>query len=387
MMEPKEERKPLGLYIHVPFCRQKCAYCDFLSFECKSEKLLGEYARALILDIRSRRNECSDRLVDTIYIGGGTPSLMSSEDTIRIMDEVRRNFNVSKDAEVTVEANPASLTREKLEYYRNCGVNRLSIGVQSFDNRILRVLGRLHDKNEAFQMIQTARKAGFDNISIDLMFGVPTQTLKTWLDTVRQGIFLEPQHVSLYSLQLEEGTDIYRRVFKEKSLSMIPDDLDRRMYHDAVSMLREAGYDLYEISNAALPGKESRHNRKYWSYDEYLGVGLGSSSFFNGVRSRNYDKMYKYIEAIKEQRIPIDARTIENYTERDEIGIYVFTGLRRSEGIDLRDFRSRFGVDLFSVYDPDILVKYRGKIGLYEDRLYLTEEGMDISNSIMAEFV
>ena len=383
----KGHDEKLGLYIHIPFCRQKCAYCDFLSFECKSEKLLSEYARALILDIRSRKEDCSHRLVDTVYIGGGTPSLMSSEDMVRIMDEVRRTFNIADDAEITVEANPASPSRDKLEYYRNCGVNRLSIGVQSFDNRILRILGRLHDKNEAFQMIQTARKAGFDNISIDLMFGVPTQSLKTWLDTVRQGIFLGPQHVSLYSLSLEEGTDLHRRVYKEESLTPIPDELDRAMYHEAVSLLKGAGYELYEISNAALEGRQSRHNNKYWSYEEYLGLGLGASSFFNGVRSRNYDKMFKYIEAIKDQRIPVDEKTIEDYTERDEMGIYVFTGLRRAQGIDLRDFRRRFGMDLFSVYDADILVKYRGKIGLYEDRLYLTEEGMDISNSIMAEFV
>lgn len=381
------DMKKLGLYIHIPFCRQKCGYCDFLSFECKSDKLLGEYAKALILEIRNRKEDCIDREVDTLYIGGGTPSLMPAEDVVRIMDEVRRNFNLSPDAEITVEANPASLSREKLEYYRNCGINRLSIGVQSFDNRILRILGRLHDKNEAFHMIQTARKAGFDNISIDLMFGVPTQSLKTWIDTVRQGIFLEPQHISLYSLQLEEGTDLFRRVYDENSLSVIPDDLDRRMYHEAVSMLRDAGYNLYEISNAARPGRESRHNKKYWSYEEYLGLGLGASSFYEDKRFRNYDKMYKYIHAIKEKRVPVDEQTIEHYTVRDEIGIYVFTGLRRVEGIDLKDFRERFGVDLFSVYDPEILAKYKGKIGLYEDRLYLTEEGMDISNSIMAEFV
>ena len=387
--EPNRQKhnKNLGLYIHIPFCRQKCAYCDFLSFACKSEILLTEYAQALMLEIRSRKESAEGRRVDTLYIGGGTPSLMPADDFVRIMDETRRAFDIAEDAEITVEANPASLTREKLEYYRNCGVNRLSIGVQSFDNRILRILGRLHDKNEAFQMIQTARKAGFDNISIDLMFGVPTQSIKMWTDTLRQGIFLGPQHISLYSLQLEEGTDLYRRVFKEQSLSMISDQVDRQMYHEATAMLRDAGYDMYEISNACLPGRQSRHNRKYWSYEEYLGIGLGASSFFDGKRFKNYDKMYKYIQAIKEKRIPIDEKSIEHYGQRDEMGIYVFTGLRRMEGIDLKDFKARFGVDLFSVYDQALLGRHKGRLVLYDDRLYITEDGMDVSNAIMAEFV
>ena len=371
----------------MPFCRQKCAYCDFLSFACKSDRLLTEYAQALILEIRSRREECAGRKIDTVYFGGGTPSLMAAEDFIKIMDELRRSFDIAHDAEITIEANPTSLTREKLEYYLNSGVNRLSIGVQSFDNRILKVLGRLHDKNEAFNMIQTARKAGFDNISIDLIFGVPTQTMKMWRDSVRQAIFLEPQHISLYSLQLEEGTELYRRVFRDQSLSVISESLDRQMYHEAITMLRDAGYNHYEISNAAQPGRESRHNNKYWNYEEYLGLGLGASSFFEGKRFKNYDKMYKYIQAIKEQRIPVDERTVEKYTDRDEMGIYVFTGLRRSEGIDLRDFRERFGNDLFDVYDVDILEKHKGLIGLYNDRLYLTQAGMDVSNTVMREFV
>lgn len=373
--------------MHVPFCRQKCAYCDFLSFTCKSDRLLIEYANALVLEMRRWKETCADRQIDSVFIGGGTPSLLPSEALQKLMAEIRRDFTITGDAEITVEANPASLTREKLAFYRECGINRLSIGVQSFDNRVLRVLGRLHDKNEAFQMMQTARKAGFDNINIDLMFGVPIQTMKTWIDTLRQAIFLGPQHISLYSLQLEKGTDLYRRVYEERSLSMIPELLDREMYHEAIRMLREAGYHHYEISNAAMPGRESRHNTKYWTYAEYLGLGLGASSFFEGRRFRNHEKMFRYIEVIKEGGVPVDPRSIEHYTERDEMGIYVFTGLRRAEGISLKDFRERFGMDLFSVYDPAILQRNRGMINLYQDRLYLTEAGMDVSNRVMEEFV
>ena len=373
--------------MHVPFCRQKCAYCDFLSFACKSDRLLVEYTNALVLEMRKWKELCADRQIDSVFFGGGTPSLLPSEALEKLMQEMREDFHITEDAEITVEANPASLTREKLAFYRECGINRLSIGVQSFDNRVLRVLGRLHDKNEAFQMIQTARKAGFDNISVDLMFGVPTQSMKTWVDTLRQAIFLGPQHISLYSLQLEQGTDLYRRVYEEGSLNVIPELLDREMYHEAINMLREAGYHHYEISNAARPGKESRHNTKYWTYGEYLGMGLGASSFFEGKRFKNHEKMFRYIEAIKEGRVPVDGRSIERYTERDEMGIFVFTGLRRAEGVSLKAFREQFGVDLFSVYDSAILRRNRGLIILYEDQLYLTEAGMDVSNRVMSEFV
>ncbi len=377
----------LGLYVHVPFCRGKCSYCDFLSFACQNDQLLKEYARALAVEMRTRRQDVEGYSVDSVFIGGGTPSLMPIESFQLLMREVRDNFHVEEGAEITVEVNPASLTREKLEMYRECGINRLSIGVQSFDNRTLRILGRLHDKNEAFNMIQTARKAGFDNINIDLIFGVPTQTLKNWIDTVRQGIFLQPEHISLYSLQLEKGTDLYRRVYDEESLNAVPEIVDREMYHDAVTLLKGAGYHHYEISNAALPGYESRHNTKYWSYQEYLGLGLGASSFFRGQRFKNHEKMSRYIKAIKENKPPVDEDSIEKYTEREEMGIYVFTGLRKAEGVNLKEFRDRFGVDLFTVYDPAILRRHKGMINLYDDQLYLTEAGMDVSNRIMAEFV
>ena len=377
----------LGLYIHIPFCRQKCKYCDFLSFPCTSEQVYGEYVTAVGLEMDMRREDCAGYETDSVFIGGGTPSLLSPEDLTRLMEKVRENFRVTDDAEITIEANPASLTRDKIAAYLAAGINRISIGIQSFDNQVLRRLGRLHDKNEAFQKIQMARKAGFDNISIDLMFGIPEQSNKTWLDSVRQGIFLGPQHISLYSLELEKGTPLYREVYEEKKFDPTPEIIDREMYHDAVELLKQAGYRHYEISNTARPGFESRHNLKYWSYQEYLGVGPGASSFFGGKRFRNYAKMNAYINAIKHRTVPMDAATIEHYSELEEMGIYVFTGLRKEEGISLTDFRQRFDVDLFSVYDPAILRRHKGMINLYDNRLYLTDAGRDVSNRIMAEFV
>ncbi|MBQ6371335.1 MAG: radical SAM family heme chaperone HemW [Firmicutes bacterium] len=377
----------LGLYIHIPFCRKKCKYCDFLSFPCTSEQVYREYVTALCMEMDSRREDCESYVIDSVFIGGGTPSLISPEDIRRLMDTVRKDFHLAEDAEITIETNPASITQAKLDAYLASGINRISIGIQSFDNHILRRLGRLHDKNEAFQKIQMVRKSGFTNINIDLMFGIPEQPMKTWLDTIRQGIFLGPQHISLYSLQLEKGTPLYKEVYEDKLFAPTPEILDREMYHEAIRLLRQAGYVHYEISNTAFPGKESKHNLKYWSYDEYLGLGPGASSFFGGQRFKNHEKMNRYIDAIKKHQVPMDQRSIERYSEKEEMGIYVFTGLRKAEGISLDDFRQRFERDLFSVYDPAILRRYKGLLKLSENQLYLTDAGMDVSNTVMAEFV
>ena len=377
----------LGLYIHIPFCRKKCKYCDFLSFPCTSEQVYREYVTALCMEMDSRREDCESYVIDSVFIGGGTPSLISPEDIRRLRDTVRKDFHLAEDAEITIETNPASITQAKLDAYLASGINRISIGIQSFDNHILRRLGRLHDKNEAFQKIQMVRKSGFTNINIDLMFGIPEQPMKTWLDTIRQGIFLGPQHISLYSLQLEKGTPLYKEVYEDKLFAPTPEILDREMYHEAIRLLRQAGYVHYEISNTAFPGKESKHNLKYWSYDEYLGLGPGASSFFGGQRFKNHEKMNRYIDAIKKHQVPMDQRSIERYSEQEEMGIYVFTGLRKAEGISLDDFRRRFERDLFSVYDPAILRRYKGLLKLSENQLYLTDAGMDVSNTVMAEFV
>ena len=377
----------LGLYIHIPFCRKKCKYCDFLSFPCTSEQVYREYVTALCMEMDSRREDCESYVIDSVFIGGGTPSLISPEDIRRLMDTVRKDFHLAEDAEITIETNPASITQAKLDAYLASGINRISIGIQSFDNHILRRLGRLHDKNKAFQKIQMVRKSGFTNINIDLMFGIPEQPMKTWLDTIRQGIFLGPQHISLYSLQLEKGTPLYKEVYEDKLFAPTPEILDREMYHEAIRLLRQAGYVHYEISNTAFPGKESKHNLKYWSYDEYLGLGPGASSFFGGQRFKNHEKMNRYIDAIKKHQVPMDQRSIERYSEKEEMGIYVFTGLRKAEGISLDDFRQRFERDLFSVYDPAILRRYKGLLKLSENQLYLTDAGMDVSNTVMAEFV
>lgn len=377
----------LGLYLHIPFCIRKCSYCDFLSFSCSDNKVLSEYAVALMEEIRIRSGDWCDKQVDSIFIGGGTPSLFSEWDIGKILDTVRDNFNVTDDAEITIEVNPATVSDEKLIRYLRKGINRLSIGVQSFENHVLNVLGRIHNKNDAFYCIQRAQKAGFENINIDIMFGIPEQTMKMWKDTVRQAIFLRPTHISLYSLQVEEGTEMYNKIYREGIFEPTAEEIDREMYHTALRMMRTAGYEHYEISNAALNGYKSRHNMKYWSYEEYLGLGLGASSYAGGVRFKNCDSMYEYVQAIKNEVAPIDAGSVEKYSPKEEMGIYTFTGLRKSEGIDLRHFQEVFGEEFFDIYDKEIVEKYKGKLILDGDRLFISEKGMDISNRIMAEFI
>ena len=224
------------------------------------------------------------------------------------------------------------------------------------------------------------------NINMDIMFAIPGQSMKMWKDTVRQCIFLKPAHISLYSLQIEEGTEFYE-LYKDGKMEAVPEIQDREMYHQALAMMKEAGYKHYEISNAALPGFESRHNLKYWSYAEYLGLGLGASSFAGGSRFKNTSRMHEYLTAIREHVPPVDQESIENYSQREEMGIFVFTGLRKAEGFSLDHFHHVFRKDFFDVYDEDILKKYKGLLICADGRLYLSEHGMDVSNRIMAEFV
>ena len=376
----------LGLYLHIPLCERKCKYCDFLSFACADEQIMKEYAYALREELKIQGEAWPFRLVDSVFIGGGTPSLLNGKEIKMLIDTIRQRFNLAEDAEITMEANPNSLTENKMREYLNAGVNRLSIGIQSFNNNVLDFLGRIHDKNQAMNAFQKAKRAGFKNINLDLMFGIPGQTMKEWTDTVRQAIFLRPQHISLYSLSIEEGTPLYE-MLQNGYFTETSDALDREMYHEALKIFKETGYEHYEISNMAMPGYECRHNLKYWSYEEYLGLGLGASSFINGSRYKNVDNMIAYIKCIKGHKAPIDISSVENYSNRDEMGIFIFTGLRKSSGINLREFKRTFGKELFEVYDESIVKRNKGLLILDGNRLYLTEYGMDVSNRILAEFV
>ena len=330
----------------------------------------------MIEDIREYgRTYSAGRIVDTVFIGGGTPSILESGEIGRIIMTLRNAFSVADDAEITIESNPKTLDRDKLMEYITVGINRLSIGVQSLDDSILKTLGRVHSVSDFYENYKMARECGFDNINIDLMFAVPGHTHKKWEDTLDKAIALEPEHISFYSLQIEEETPFYDE-FMAGKFDQIPDETDREMYHLAIAKLKAAGYEHYEISNACMPGHECRHNLKYWSLDEYLGIGSGASSYMDGVR---------FAEA-----------PVLEYHENsryDDMSEYVFTGLRRIRGIELADFHRRFGFDLWDAeafgdrrealkpyFDAGLLIESDG-------RLFLSEMGLDVSNAVMAEFV
>lgn len=378
-----------GIYVHIPFCVKKCNYCAFLSGS-SDEALRERYVKALCEEVRIRARLMGGHthgVFDTIFFGGGTPSLLTSEQTTRIIAELRVNFNIDSDAEITLESNPATLSMESLKGYQNAGVNRLSMGVQSMDNDILRRLGRIHTAGDVIRDVQNAREAGFDNINLDLMFAVPGSSLETTLMDIESVTGLEPEHISFYSLQLEEGTAFFKE-FERGKFTEVPDEIDRATYHAGAKFLKEKGYEHYEISNFAKIGYESRHNLKYWNMASYLGLGLGASSFVDNKRSTNVSSLEDYFE-LTSKGAPLSAEVHEN-SEHDNVAEAVFTGLRKIEGIRYKDVLGSF--EEFWEYYSDVFeeaheYEREGKLVIGEDGMRLTDEGIDISNSIMALFV
>lgn len=373
-----------GIYIHIPFCVKKCNYCAFLSGSAGPE-VRQEYVNHLIEEIRLRSREVPE--ADTIYFGGGTPSLLTPEQIGRILEEVRSAFRISEDAEVTLEANPGTLTAESLEGYRKTGINRLSMGVQSMDDRRLRYLGRIHTAEEVRRDVKMAREAGFRNINLDLIFAIPGTGVSDAMEDLEAIAALEPEHISFYSLQLEEGTSFFRD-FEAGKLREVPDETDREMYHRGIRALREKGYRHYEISNFARPGYESRHNSKYWNMSEYVGLGLGASSYTGHRRTVNETNLKVYSETL--DRGELAFMEIHENSEADDISEAVFTGLRREEGVRYRDVLGSEAA--FWEYFREALPEARayeagGFLELDDEGLRLTERGIDISNGIMALFV
>lgn len=378
-----------GIYVHIPFCVRKCNYCAFLS-GASDEALRERYVKALCEEIRIRARLMSDHaqgVFDTIFFGGGTPSLLMSAQVARIIDELKMNFDIDSEAEVTLESNPKALSMESLKGYRDAGVNRLSMGVQSMDDDILRRLGRIHTARDVIRDVQNAREAGFDNINLDLMFAVPGSSLETTLIDIEAVTSLEPEHISFYSLQLEEGTAFFKK-FEQGELTEVPDEIDRAMYHAGTKLLKEKGYEHYEISNFAKRGYESRHNLKYWEMAPYMGLGLGASSFIDNSRVMNVCSLDEYFNLTVKGIAP-SAEVHEN-SEHDNVAEAVFTGLRKVEGIRYEDVLGNY--EKFWEYYSDVFEEARkyereGKIVIGEEGMRLTDKGIDISNSIMALFV
>lgn len=371
--------------MHIPFCARKCGYCDFLSAPA-DPAAQQEYTEALTAEIRARGAALSGYRVQTLFFGGGTPSLLPGQLIGRIAAAVREVFDVSGHAEITIEANPGTFDEEKLRIYRDLGINRLSIGLQSADDRELELLGRIHTYAQFEEGFYKARKAGFDNISVDLMSALPGQTETSWEATLNRVTALGPEHISAYSLIIEEGTPFYER-YTGAGASMLPDeDAERRMYYRTRKLLRAAGYCRYEISNYARPGFESRHNSGYWTGAEYLGMGLGASSYMGNTRFRNTRDLKTYLDSSDNPSAM--QREFHIQTAQDNMEEFMFLGLRMMKGIHTGEFHSRFGKTIDAVYG-DVIARLAGQglIARDQDRLRLTDYGIDVSNAVLAEFL
>lgn len=431
MNSNKKQEKSISIYVHVPFCVRKCLYCDFLSF-CADTRLVEEYFEALGKEIEFSANEYCGYEVKSVFFGGGTPSYVDSKYICTALNKIKEKFSVSPNAEISIEVNPGTVTEDKLRSYFEAGINRLSIGAQSMDDDELKRLGRIHDHKTFLLTYEMARKAGFTNINIDLMSGIPQQTLNDFMKNLEEAVELKPEHISAYSLIVEEGTPFY-----EMELELPTEEEDRQMYHETKRFLESKGYHRYEISNYARDGfkktenstgagtengnddefekYESFHNKVYWKRGNYLGLGLGASSMVDNVRWKNEADIRKYIAIMTDEGISDEnAENADNSNNPDRAGVtiidkdllkelrqevqklstsecmeeFMFLGLRLVKGVSVSEFERQFGQDIRDVYG-DVIDKY-ADLGLLEvsgDYLRLTEKGLDVSNTVMADFL
>ena len=383
----------MELYIHIPFCVKKCDYCDFLSGPANDD-IKEKYVEALVKEIKAS-GDCSshDDAVTSVFVGGGTPSILKGEQLKRIFKALKSSFIIDNKAEITVEMNPGTVSKEKFKVLKQCGVNRLSIGLQSVNDNELKILGRIHTYKEFEDAYMMARNIGFDNINIDLISAIPGQTVESWSSTLKKVAELNPQHISAYSLIIEEGTPFYDKYGDDLNVSgnddvvALPDEISERcMYEDTKKILEEYGYHRYEISNYAKKGFECEHNKGYWKCEDYLGLGLGSSSLINGKRFHNTCDMNKYLEfSSNPEKIREDKNIL---TIEEQIEEFMFLGLRMTEGVSKKEFLNRFNISIEEVYCNELKKLTEEKlIKIEEDMLYLTKMGTDVSNQVFVEFM
>lgn len=372
-----------GIYVHIPFCKKKCKYCDFISFSCFEEKE-DEYVNCLVKEIENRKKS---KVVSTVYIGGGTPSIIDSKNIIKILETIYSNFNVLQDAEITIEVNPGTITKEKLVDYKNAGINRLSIGLQSTKNRILELIGRIHTYEEFLNTYNLAKEIGFDNINVDLMLAIPTQTENELLDSVHEVIKLNPNHISLYSLILEVGTDLEKMISK-KELDLLDEELERKMYWETKKLLEKNGYKHYEISNFSKKGFESNHNLDCWNQEEYLGFGLAAHSYFNNKRFSNIDNLDKYIENLNNSEYDRNVELHETQDKPSKMREFMMIGLRKIDGVKISDFEKKFRINPLFYFRFEISkLTDEGLLEVDLDNIKLTKKGLDLANQVFEEFI
>ena len=387
-------RKQIGLYIHIPFCKQKCSYCDFCSYANK-ESFIKRYIQCVLkeiievgnnnkIDFENGKDDLF--LVKTIYIGGGTPSLIDSKYIVQIIEDIKLNFEIDEKAEITIEVNPGTVTLEKLEDYKRAGINRLSIGLQSTHEHLLKEIGRIHTYLDFLDTFRFAREAGFENINVDLMIGIPNQTLEEVKDSIEEIVSMEPEHISVYSLILEEGTPLFKKV--EEGLELPDEELERKMYWTVKQILETNGYNHYEISNFAKQGYESKHNLDCWNQKEYIGFGVAAHSYTNGIRYSNIENLEQYIKNYEEDK------TEENlvFHEKQDMEAmqkeYMLLGLRKIDGVSIQEFKIKFVANpVFLYHDKLEKLVNEELVEIDGDQIKLTNKGLDLANIVWEEFI
>lgn len=386
-------KKNLEIYIHIPFCKQKCAYCDFLSFPVYNEKYIDSIKRE-IAGKAEAFNLKDEYIISTIFIGGGTPSFIEADDIVSIIDTLYKNIEVDINTEITIETNPGTLNKSKLKAYKGIGINRLSIGLQSVNNAELKKLGRIHTYEEFLNNYYLARETGFENINIDLMSALPNQTIESFNNTLKTIITLNPEHISAYGLIIEEGTKFYE-LYSGHSELLPSEEAEREMYYNTKALLAAGGYERYEISNYAKSGFECRHNIGYWRRREYIGFGIGAASLLNNTRYTNICDIHKYIQLLDNCCVKSNKGDFlsifeeqNKLTVNEQMEEFMFLGLRMMEGISINEFENSFNCLFEEVYgrvlnkliNEELVIKNN-------DRIFLSERGIDVSNYVLSEFL
>lgn len=389
------EEKEIGLYIHIPFCKQKCYYCDFISYANK-EELVERYIKCLKKEILQYANEnkimsehgLEERyVIKTIYIGGGTPSAIDEVYIINVLDTIKDNFKMRDNVEITIEVNPGTVNKDKLESYRECGINRLSIGLQAVQDDILKCIGRIHTYKDFENTYEYAREVGFDNINVDLMINLPNQTLDDVKESVKTILSLKPEHISVYSLILEPNTKMYELI-NSKTLTIASDETERQMYWYVKDTLERHKYNQYEISNFTKSGFESKHNMDCWNQKEYIGVGASASSFMENKRYSNISKLEKYIENIEKGTSNKNLVLEEFLDEESKMDEFMMLGLRKIDGVDIKEFERIFQINPIMKYCKKLdKLNREGLIEIDENNIKLSNKGIDLANLVWEEFV
>ncbi|WP_313163766.1 radical SAM family heme chaperone HemW [Sedimentibacter sp.] len=375
--------KKLGIYIHVPFCKQKCNYCDFYSIKW-NYKTENKYVEAMLNEIKSYKEKLNGFIADTIFFGGGTPTIVKPDNLKRIIEEINDLIAIDKNAEITIEANPNTLSDENLTAYKEIGINRLSIGIQSLNDEILKKIGRIHNGDEALNSIDRAKKNGFENINADVMFNIHGQTVRDVEDTIEMIIEKDIKHISFYSLKLEKGTPLY--IMEQNNKIVMPEeDYEREMYYAGRSVIEKHNLIQYEISNFAVKGYECKHNLKYWNQEEYIGLGPSAHSFLKNIRFSNSSDLNLYCENLQSNKL--EKIIHEELSEDDLIFEYIMLRLRLTEGINTDEFNNKFSADFMKMYENQIDYLHKNNlIYVGKNNIKLTEKGMDISNYVITIF-